>query len=73
MPVPRTATIAHLRAVVAGLSHTRSRDDAALGEARRALRLAMATEYLKDLMGAVPPLSDDQKADLIRLFHTGRS
>ena len=41
-------------------------------DTRRALRLAMATEYIKDLMGTVPALSDDQKADLVRLFGTGR-
>jgi hypothetical protein len=32
----------------------------------------MATEYIQDMLGAVPPLSDDQKADLIRLFGTAR-
>ena len=72
MPVPRTPVVAHLRASVARLSQIHRPGDPALDDARRALRLAMATEYIQDMLGAVPPLSDDQKADLIRLFGTAR-
>ncbi len=56
------------RARVAALSRSRPADDPDLLDARRNLRAAKAEEYIKKLVDAAPPLTDEQTARLAVLL-----
>ncbi len=56
------------RARVASLSRSRTPDDPALVEARRNLRAARAEDYIKRLVEAAPPLTDQQRSRLAVLL-----
>jgi hypothetical protein len=50
----------HDRARVAALSRSRTPDDPALADARRDLRVARAEDYIRALVDAAPPLTEEQ-------------
>jgi hypothetical protein len=57
------------RARVAALSRSRTADDPDLLDARRDLRAARAEDYIRALVDAAPPLTDEQKRRLSVLLH----
>lgn len=59
----------HERARVARLSQTRDASDPDLAEARQNLRVARAEDYIRKLVEAAPPLSEDQKRRLSVLLN----
>jgi hypothetical protein len=61
------------RARVAALSRSRTPDDPDLADARRALRAARAEDYIRTLVDAAPPLTDDQKRRLSVLLNGASS
>ncbi len=50
----------HERARVARLSQTRTADDPVLVDARQKLRVARAEDYIRKLVDAAPPLTEEQ-------------
>ncbi len=62
------STWTHERARVASLSRSRTPDDPDLVAARRDLRAARAEDYIRKLVDAAPPLSDDQRDRLALLL-----
>jgi hypothetical protein len=61
------------RARVAALSRSRTPDDPDLADARRALRAARAEDYIRALVDAAPPLTEDQKRRLSVLLNGASS
>ena len=59
----------HDRARVAALSRSRLADDPDLADARRDLRVSRAEEYIRELVDAAPPLTDEQRHRLSTLLH----
>ncbi len=57
------------RARVASLSRSRVPDDPDLVAARRDLRAARAEEYIRQVVDAAPPLTDDQRRQLAAILH----
>lgn len=57
------------RARVAALSRSRAADDPDLTDARRDLRAARAEEYIRELVDAAPPLTDEQRHRLSTLLY----
>ncbi len=62
------STWTHERAKVASLSRSRTSDDPDLVAARRDLRAARAEDYIRKLVDAAPPLSDEQRDRLALLL-----
>ena len=58
----------HERAKVARLSQTRSADDPDLAAARLALRAERAADYIRRVVDAAPPLTDEQRDRLAVLL-----
>lgn len=61
-------TWTHERARVAAIARHTPNDERALAEARRDLRAARAEEYIREVVGAAPPLTDDQCRRLAALL-----
>ncbi len=59
----------HERARVAALSRSRTPDDPDLANARRDLRVTRAEDYIRELVDAAPPLTDEQRLRLSALLH----
>lgn len=57
------------RARYASLSRSRTPDDPDLLAARRDLRAARAEDYIKQLVDAAPPLSDEQRRHLAAILN----
>jgi hypothetical protein len=53
------------------LKRYRPADDPALVDARRDLRAARAEDYIRKLVEASPPLTDEQRAGLAVLLRSG--
>lgn len=60
------------RARVASLSRSRTTDDPDLVTARRDLRAARAEDYIRKLVDAAPPLSEEQRDRLAVLLRGGQ-
>ena len=73
MPLSDPA-VRHARAVTASRTRwaTPGTVDPELESARRRLRILKLADQIHDAVTAWPPLTDDEKADLVRLFGTGR-
>jgi hypothetical protein len=59
---------AHERATVAAIARHRPDDTQALEEARLALRVSRAEDYVKKLVDEAPPLTDAQRDRLAALL-----
>ena len=57
------------RARVAALSRSRAADDPDLAEARRDLRVARTEDYIRKVVKAAPPLTDEQRRRLSVLLN----
>lgn len=60
------------RAQVAALSRSRAADDPDLLEAKQELRITRAEDYIRSIVAAAPPLTDEQKARLAVLLNAGQ-
>lgn len=61
----------HDRARVARLSQTRPANDPVIQEAKRDLRASRAEDYIRKLVEAAPPLTEEQKRKLSVLLNAG--
>lgn len=68
-----SADAAHQRAKIGALSRDRKPDDPELVGARRALAEIRLTEYIEKVLGAAPPLSDEQRCRLAELLRPVRA
>lgn len=62
------STWTHHRARIASLSRSRAPGDPALTAARRDLKASRAEEYIKQLVDAAPPLTEEQRDRLASLL-----
>ena len=58
------------RARVASLSRSRVPNDPDLVAARRDLRAARAEDYIKQVLAAAPPLTEEQRRHLAAILHS---
>lgn len=56
------------RSRIAALSRSRSDDDPDLNAARRDFRAAKAEDYVRRIVAAAPPLTDEQRTKLAELL-----